>query len=175
MKRFKLILGLFLALTAASCRTVQYVPIETGTTVSVKDSTVFHIKDSVRVIEMSRYKDYGDLLKVLRIDGNRSHLTAWVDTTRNVLNGELVEDPVEEKVRTVYKDKLVVKDSIVTVEKPVPIEKRVEVKYVPKVYKFLSAVGLMTLLSVLIWLGLKMYRLKGTGFLKFIKNIIKKN
>lgn len=169
MKRFKLILGLFLALTAASCRTVQYVPIETGTTVSVKDSTVFHIKDSVRVIERSRYKDYGDLLKVLRIDGNRSHLTAWIDTTRNVLNAELIEDPVEEKVRTVYKDKLVVKDSIVTVEKPVPIEKRVEVKYVPKVYKFLSAVGLLTLLSVLIYLGIKIYQLRGKGILNLFK------
>ena len=158
----------------AGCK-VQYVPIpaETSTTVTVKDSTIWNIKDSVRIIERSRYKDYGDLLKTLKIDGNRSHMTAWIDTTKNILNGELIEDPVEEKIRTEFRDKYIYKDSIQLVEKPIPIEVPVEVKYVPKVYKILSAIGLLTLLSVLIWIGLKIYKLKGAGFLNILKNLFK--
>lgn len=159
----------------AGCKTI-YVPVpsSTSTTVNVKDSTVWNIKDSVRITEKSRYKDYGDLLKTLKIDGNRSHMTAWIDTTKNILNGELVEDPVKEKVRTEFRDKYIYKDSIQLVEKPIPIEIPVEVKYVPKVYKILSAIGLLTLLSVLIFTGIKIYQLKGKGFLNLIKNIFKK-
>ena len=158
----------------AGCK-VQYVPVPatTSTTVNVKDSIAWHIKDSVRVTEKSRYKDYGDLLKTLKIDGNRSHMTAWIDTTKNILNGELIEDPVEEKIRTEFRDKYIYKDSIQLVEKPIPIEVPVEVKYVPKVYKILSAIGLLTLLSVLIWIGLKIYKLKGAGFLNILKNLFK--
>ena len=154
----------------AGCK-VQYVPIpaETSTTVTVKDSTVLNIIDSVRITEKSRYKDYGDLLKTLKIDGNRSHMTAWIDTTKNILNGELIEDPVKEKVRTEYRDKYIYKDSIQLVEKPIPIEVPVEVKYVPKVYKIFSAIGLLTLLSVLIYLGIKIYQLRGKGILNLFK------
>ena len=159
----------------AGCKTIYVpVPATTSTTVNVKDSTVWNIKDSVRITEKSRYKDYGDLLKTLKIDGNRSHMTAWIDTTKNIINGELIEDPVKEKTRIEYRDKYIYKDSIQLVEKPIPIEVPVEVKYVPNVYKILSAIGLLTRLSVLGFIGFKIYQLKGKGFLNLIKNIFKK-
>lgn len=115
MKR--LITALAIALTLTACKTI-YVPVGTDTSTNVKDSTVLHIVDSVRYTERSRYKDYGDLLKVLEIDGKRSHMRSWIDTTKNVLNGELTEDPIEEKTRTVIKTQY--RDSIQTVEKQVP-------------------------------------------------------
>ena len=118
----KLIIALALALTLTACKTV-YIPVGTDTSTNVKDSTVLHIVDSVRYTERSRYKDYGDLLKVLEIDGKRSHMRSWIDTTKNVLNGELTEDPIEEKTRIIYKDRVEYKDSLVYKEVPIEVEK----------------------------------------------------
>ena len=117
MKRLLLKIGVLLCLLLPSCKTI-YVPVGTDTSTNVKDSTVLHIVDSVRYTERSRYKDYGDLLKVLEINGKRSHMRSWVDSTKNVLNGELTEDPIEEKTRIVVKTQY--RDSIQTVEKQVP-------------------------------------------------------
>ena len=154
----------------AGCKTIYVpVPATTSTTVNVKDSTAIHYIDSVRLIERSRYKDYGSLLDTLRIDGNRSHSTCWIDTTLNILNSTLTEDPVEEKTKYIFKDKLIYKDSVRIEEKPVPVEVPVEVKYIPKVYKILSAIGLLTLLSVLVLLGIKIYQLRGKGILNLFK------
>ena len=158
-----------------SCKTVYVpVPASTSTTVNVKDSIAWHIKDSVRVTEKSRYKDYKDLLDTLQIDGNHSHMRSWIDTTKNIINGELIEDPVKEKTHIEYRDKYIYKDSIQLVEKPIPIEVPVEVKYVPKIYKILSGIGIISILSVLVLLCIKIYRLKDKGFLNLIKNIFKK-
>lgn len=164
LKKFKiLILTLGTLLFFQGCKT-QYVPItgSTSTTVNVKDSTVFNIKDSVRIIERSRYKDYGDLLKVIRIDGNRSHMTAWVDTTKNILNGELVEDPVQEKTHIEYRDRIEYKDSVRVEIKPepYPVEIEKKVKYIPWYNQVLSAIGLISLLTALAILGIKFIKLK---------------
>lgn len=129
-------------LSLGGCKTIQYVPIRTDTQVEVKDSTVFHIKDSVRITERSRWKDYGGLLDTLRIRGNRSEMRAWTDTTNNILNGSLEEDPIEEKTRIVYKDRWKVRDSLVYVEKPVPVEVIKEKKIYPKWMVILSILGI---------------------------------
>lgn len=155
----------------AGCK-IQYVPVpsSTSTTVNVKDSIAWHIKDSVRVTEKSRYKDYGDLLKTLKIDGNRSHMTAWIDTTKNILNGELIEDPVEEKIRTEFRDKYIYKDSIQLVEKPIPIEVPVEKKIYPKWLVLLSILGVISTL-VLGFIGY--LKIKSGKFLNLLKNLFK--
>ena len=129
---FALVVGLF----CGSCGQIKYVPTETNTEVHYVDSTIYHIKDSVRITERSRWKDYGGLLDTLKIRGNRSEMTAWTDTTNNILNGSLEEDPQEEKIKTIYKTKWKIKDSIKVVEKPVPYEVVKEVRYVPKLFKF---------------------------------------
>lgn len=123
---YGLVLGLCGVLIATSCKTI-YLPSSSSTETHIKDSTVWNIKDSIRIIERSRYKDYGGLLDTLRVKGNRSSSKSWVDTTRNVLNTELVEEPIEEKTRIVYKDRIQYRDSIQYVEKPVPVD-RVEYK-----------------------------------------------
>ena len=152
------------ALSLGGCKTIQYVPIRTDTQVEVKDSTVFHIKDSVRITERSRWKDYGGLLDTLKIRGNRSEMRAWTDTTNNILNGSLEEDPQEEKTRIVYRDRWKVRDSLVFKEVPVPVEVTKEVKVIPKFWRVTGIFGIVCLVLLLTFAGWKIY-----GFFKFRK------
>ena len=118
-------------LSVLACKTV-YLPIETGTTVNVKDSTAIHYIDSIRIKEETRYKDFTGLLDTLKINGQRSRMWAAADTTRDALVGGLEEDSVEEKVKIIYKTKWMVKDSIRIEEKPVPYPVEVVKKEVPR-------------------------------------------
>ncbi len=152
------------ALSFGGCKTIQYVPIRTDTQVEVKDSTVFHIKDSVRITERSRWKDYGGLLDTLKIRGNRSEMRAWTDTTNNILNGSLEEDPQEEKTRIVYRDRWKTRDSLVFKEVPVPVEVTKEVKVIPKFWRVTGIFGIVCLVLLLTFAGWKVY-----GFFKFRK------
>lgn len=119
--------ALAVGLTVASCGAMKHTPTNTSTEVHVKDSTVLVYKDSIRIIERSRYKDYTSLLDTLRVDGRRSHSKSWIDTTFNILNTELIEDPQEEKTRIVYKDRLVLKDTTIreTIEVPYEVVREV--------------------------------------------------
>ena len=127
MKRLRLKIALFLTLTAGvltpSCRVIQYVPIETGTTVNVKDSTVINYIDSIRIHEATRYKDMAWLGDTLQIEGQRSRMWAYADTTKEALLGGLQEDKVEEKTRIIYKDRIEYRDSLVFKEIPIEVEK----------------------------------------------------
>ena len=169
MKKFLVEISARLCLLLPSCKTI-YVPVGTETSTNVKDSTVLHIVDSVRYTERSRYKDYGDLLNVLEIDGKRSHMRSWVDTTKNVLNGELTEDPIEEHTKIVWRDREVLKDT--TIYKEIPVEKEVEkvVKVVPKFWRVSGILGIV--LTVILGL-LGFFKLKKTGFFSKISNILK--
>lgn len=144
---------------APACKTI-YIPVETGTTVHVKDSTVWNIKDSVRITEATHYRDMAWLGDSLKIEGQRSRMWAVADTTREVLLGGLEEDKVEEKTRIIYKDRLVLKDSLVYVEKPVPVEIVKEKKVYPRWLVLLSILGI-------ILTGLEGFRIYGKLKKKF--------
>lgn len=168
--QFSSILSHFCALLGAvmivvGCGQIKYVPVETTTQVEVKDSTVFHIKDSVRIIERSRWKDYGGLLDTLRIRGNRSEMRAWADTTNNIINGSLEEDPQEEKTRIIYKDRWKTRDSLVFKEVPVEVPVEKEVRIIPKFWRIMGILGIVCSTLVLAFAGLKIY-----GFFKFRKS-----
>lgn len=107
---------------AAGCGTIKYVPVETNTEVHVKDSTVYHVLDSVRITEATRYRDMAWLGDTLRIEGSRSRMWACADTLREAVTGGLEEDRVEEKAKTIYKTNWKIKDSIQTKEVPIPVE-----------------------------------------------------
>ena len=159
-----LALSLVCGLAMGSCGQIKHIPVNTTTQVEVKDSTVFHIKDSIRIIERSRWKDYGGLLDTLRIRGNRSEMRAWADTTNNIINGSLEEDPQEEKTRIIYKDRWKTRDSLVFKEVPVPVEVTKEVKVIPKFYRIMTILGIVFSTLVLAFSGWKIYR-----FFKFQK------
>lgn len=168
---YGLLIGLYGAVLFTSCRTPQYIPIETGTTVHIVDSVAIHYLDSIRIFEATRYRDMGWLGDTLRIEGQRSRMYAVADTLKECLIGSLEEDKVEEKTRIVYKDKIIVKDSIRYEEKPVPVEVEKTVRYVPKFYRIFSIIGvfLTAVLGVFGYL-----KLKGSGLFSKIVNLFKK-
>ena len=170
-------ISVFLAILAItlSCKTVYVpVPATTSTTVNVKDSIAWNIKDSVRITEKTRYRDFVWMGDTLRLNGSRSRAWAVCDTLKGAIVGEIEEDEIKEKTRIEYRDRIQYKDSVRVEIKPEPYPIEKPVPYIPKIYKILSAIGLLTLLSVLIYLGIKIYQLRGKGFLNFIKNIFKK-
>ena len=164
--------GLFClyGLLLGSCGQTTHLP-STSTTVEVKDSTAVHIKDSIRVIEKTRYKDIGWLGDTLRLAGTRSRAWAVADTTRGVMIGEIEEDPIEEHHTTVEKEHLVEVHDTTKIETPVPVEVIKEVEVVPRFWRVMGTVGVILSLAVLGITGFKIWKLKGTGFLKIFKNI----
>lgn len=163
MKKFLLIIAV--ALGMAGCKT-QYLPIETDTQVHVIDSVAIHYLDSIRIYEATRYRDMAWMGDTLRIEGQRSRMWAVADTTKEAMIGGLEEDKVEEKTKIIYKDRVEYRDSIRNVEVPVPVEVEKKVKFVPWYHKLLSGIGIISLLVVLVLAGLKIIKLKTTGFLK---------
>lgn len=99
------------------------------TEVHVRDSVVYNIIDSTIIHEATHYKDMAWLGDSLKIEGTRSRMWAYADTTREALIGGLEEDKVEEKQKIIYKDRIQYRDSIQIKEVPVPVE--VEKKVVP--------------------------------------------
>ena len=154
MKKLILVFSV-LGVLISSCK-VQYVPIETGTTVHVKDSTIYNYIDSVRIHDATRYKDMAWLGDTLSIEGQRSRMWAVADTTKEVLLGGLEEDKVEEHTKVIYKDRIQYKDSLVYKEVPVPVE--VEKKVTPKLYPWSLALNLF---FILISFGLIYMKVKG--------------
>lgn len=161
--------ALAVGLAVGSCGQIKYIPTENKTEVNVKDSLVINIKDSVRITERSVYKDYAGLLDTLRIKKNGvASMTAWADTTHNLINGTLETEPQEEKTRIVYKDRWKVRDSLVF--KSVPVEITKEVPYVPKFWRVTGIFGIVCLVLLLTVIGWKVYGFfKGKDILKILK------
>lgn len=137
-----LVLIIATGLGIGSCRTI-YVPSETSTTVTVKDSTVINIKDSIRITEATRYRDMAWLGDTLKIEGQRSRMFAVADTVKEAIIGGLEEDKVEERTKIIYKDRIEYRDSVRVEEKPVPYPVEKEVKIYPKWMVILSILGIV--------------------------------
>lgn len=164
MKR-KTLLIIVLIVACASCGAIHTIPIETTTEVHYVDSVRYEIRDSIRIIERSRWKDYGGLLDTVRVTGNHSKAEAYLDTTLNIINAELEESPREEKTRIIYRDRWKTRDSLVFKDRPVPYEVTKEVKIIPKFWIITGVFGIICLVLLLTFIGLKIYRfLKGKNF-----------
>ena len=161
-QRTAIMMLLLILLFVGGCKTPYYTPIESHTSTSVKDSVALVIKDSVRITERSRWKDYGGLLDTLKIAGQRSRLTAWNDTTNMLINATLEEDPVEERNTTIWKDKEVLKDTTIYVEVPVPAPAEIkEIKVVPTFWRVMGILGVIETMLLAFYCYL---RLKKKGF-----------
>lgn len=146
--------AVLLCLSVGGCKTV-YVPLETGTTVNVKDSIRWEIKDSVRITEATRYRDMAWLGDSLKIEGARSRMWAVADTAREALIGGLEEDRVEEKTRIVYKDRWKVRDSIVFKEFPKIVEK--PVRFIPRWTWYSLILNFILIALMGLWIYVKFY------------------
>ncbi len=168
---YGLLLALYGAVMIASCKTIQYVPVGTTaeTTTNIIDSV--RIRDSVRIIEKSRYKDWAGLLDTLRIRGARSQVVAWNDTTKSVLAAELTEDRIEE--HNTNTEHYTAKADTIKIEKeiPVPVPIKEEVEVIPRFYRIFTILGIIESLILMFVLYLN---LKKTGFFKKLISIFKK-
>lgn len=149
------IVGLVLGLSVASCGAAHHLPKE-ETVINYKDSTIFHILDSIRITEASRYKDWAGLLDTLTLKTEDGSVLSrsYCDTTRNILAGELEVKPRQEKTRIVYKDRIVKKDSLVFKEIPVEVEKVKEV--VPRWAWWSLAFNILGILLIGLFIYLKL-------------------
>lgn len=147
----KKILTIISLIILTSCGLCHHLPPETN--VSVRDSVVINYKDSTILHHKTVNKDYAGLLDTLRIQGEHSSMTAYADTTKFMIKGELVEEPFKERV--IWKTKTEYKDSIKIVKEPYPVEK--PVKYIPKFFwgTFVFSVLVLLLFGVKIYLKIK--------------------
>lgn len=155
MKRLIEKIGVFLVamlpfFAVASCGTPKYLPVEAKTEVRYIDS--LRIKDSTVIHTQVLVKDYCDIPDTLRLQGEHSTATAYVDTSKNTLKGQLKEEPWKEKI--VYRDRIEYRDSIKTVEVPVPVEVVKEV--VPKWSWYSLVLNFVILLILLIRIFMKL-------------------
>ena len=142
MKKFYLIFGILLTLLAASCKTIQYVPVETVKEVKVHDTTYLHRTDTLVKIPDVSVSDFIDLTDTLIMRGTLSEARAWVDSTAMVLKGRLVQTG-KLPVQIVERERLVYRDSIQRLEVPVPYEVEKRVPYVPFFWKLFSVIGIL--------------------------------
>ena len=140
---------------AVSCGLGKHLPpAENNHHLEVRDSV--RIVDSVRITEKARYKDYTSLLDTLSIEDPHANMKAWVDTTHNILAGELNVEPVEEKTRIEYKDREV--HDTTYIKEPFPVE--VEKVVAPKIFPWSLALNFLFLALTGLWIYLKIQKRK---------------
>ena len=155
MKKIFLIIAL--ALGIAGCKTIQYVPIETGHTTEVKDSTAVHyidsirIKDSIRVIPIERYIDIVKPVDTLHLETSLAEATAFFDG--DFLKGEIhnkkgFEQHFQEKEHHSSNVKEVLKEVHDTTKIQVPVPVEVEKKVTPKLYPWSLGLNLFLILTI---------------------------
>ena len=144
MKKFYSILAILLVLLVASCKTIQYVPVETIKEVKVHDTTYLHRTDTLVQVPEVSISDFIDLKDTLIMRGTLSEARSWVDSTAMVLKGRLVQTG-KIPVQIVEKERVIYRDSTSQVEVPVPYEVEKRVPYVPFFWKLFSVIGILAL------------------------------
>lgn len=134
---------LIAAFLAFSCSTIKEVPVvhteyvHTIDSVYVKDTTIQYR------IEKEYVKEYAK--DTLKLETNYSEFTAFQDSTTGMLAGtaknkqKLIDIPISVKEKVVVRDSVVYKEVPVEVEKPVP--------FVPKIWKILGWIGILSLVA----------------------------
>ena len=148
MKRFILVLMMFLVVGCGICKKVQYVPIETKT-----DSV--YVEKLVR--DTVRFEIPGDTIRVVAQDSSRletkySVSEAVIDSVGR-LHHSLINKDIKIEKEIVYKEI----EKRVEVEKEVPVEVEVPVKYVPDYYKWINIIFWCLVGSFVIFIVLKVY------------------
>lgn len=152
---FKKIIFIIFSILTVSCATVKYVPIETETKVTQKDSIVY-VRDTVEIpIERQVIKEVIPLVDTSYLSTDLAHSTAYLDTLERKIHHTLEQSgTVKAKIDTFYTTKIVEK----AVYKDRPVEVKVPVKYVPSFYKFCLWWFIGNVLLIAIYVILKIKR-----------------
>ena len=140
----------------SACGTVKYLPVIQKEVVTVRDTTVLHLRDTLIKVPELRYKDFTGLLDTLSIKTPISEFRAYCDTTAGVLRGDVTQSG-KIPVQIVERERIVYRDSIRDREVPVPVEVEKIVKVVPWWAKGLSALGVLSLLVLAFFIGKKFF------------------
>lgn len=144
-----LILSLFIFIGCGVCKHNPTTHIRDSVVVNVVDSTV--IRDSVRVIPIERYVNITMPNQESALETTIAKSKAYTDSLG------FLHHTLENKQDIIYKyievEKWKTRDSLIYVEKEVPVE--VEVRYVPKIYKFTMWFSIAMLFTILVCLYLK--------------------
>ena len=153
MKRY--LAYIIFAVMLLGCGQIRQIPVQTQTIVNYRDSLV--IRDSVRLISLpvESEKDYSRYPDTLYLETSLAGAKTWLDTSANVLRGEIHNKPVAKlpvpvKEHTVYKDNLVYKE--------VPVEVVKEVKTHYGYEKWLWGYVVVSLLVIALYILLKKKR-----------------
>lgn len=143
MKMKRLIISILsILLCCYSCKTIQYVPIESDTKIEYRDTTIY--RDSIIYTPVEVVKEVVPQFDTLNIETSLATASAYVDTTTRTLKGKIENKKgITEKIK--YKDRIVYRDSISRVEIPVPVEVVKEVKthyWYEKLLWIFSIIGL---------------------------------
>ena len=121
---------IILLATLMGCGQIRQIPVQTQTITNYRDSLV--IRDSIIPVYLpvESEKDYSRAPDTLYLETSLAGAKTWLDTSANVLRGEIHNKPVA-KLPVPYKEHTVYRDSLVYKEAPVPVEvtKTVHPKY----------------------------------------------
>ena len=147
LKSYKLILALFLCLTAASCKVIQYVPVKGDTQVEYRDSIITKLDTlTVTRTEIEKVRDYTGLLDTLTMETKGAKATAWIDTTASALKGTLEDKDTPLDVIVPHQLEYHQKDSIKIEQVPYPVEVEKIKKIYPRWMVILSILGIISTL-----------------------------
>ena len=138
-------------LLLGSCKTVQYVPVIQKEVVTVRDTTVLHLRDTLVKVPEIRYKDFTGLLDTLSIRTSISEFRAYCDTTAGILRGDVTQSG-RIPVQIVEKERVVYRDSIRDREIPVPVVEEKIVKTVPLFWRLFAFIGIVATAGLVFWL-----------------------
>lgn len=110
------------------CGQVRQIPVQSQTIINYRDSLI--IRDSIIPVYLpvESEKDYSRTPDTLYLETSLAGAKTWLDTSANVLRGEIHNKPVA-KLPVPYKEHTVYRDSLVYKEVPVEVEKIVKTHY----------------------------------------------
>lgn len=166
-----LVCALVGAVMIAACGPIKEIPVKTE--ISYRDSIRVETKiDTLEVLKtkIETVRDFSGLLDTLRLSTANAEASAWIDTTHNVLKGELKDKDVPVQVAVPSTNEIHYRDSIVYQDRPYPVEVTKEVRIVPRFWRVSGIFGIICLVLLLAVIGWKIYGFfKGKDILKLFK------
>ena len=154
MKISRAILGLFLALSVASCGTIRRVPVETQTIYNYIDSIRYEVRDSIVLIPIEVIRNYVPVYDTLVMETSLAKSVSYVDTTNHCLKGNLEnKKEIVYKDRIVYEDRIEYRDSLVYKEIPIEVVKDKIVK--PRLYWYSIILNIIFILLIFFFIYIK--------------------
>lgn len=151
----KKVLSIISFLLLVGCGTIKHIPTHEETVIHQIDSIAWHDSTIYHHIYKEHYKDYVNADDTLSLETSYSKFKAWNDTSNRKIVGEAInkEDSIPVKIK--WKEKIVYKDSLIERKVYYPDTKIKEVKVYPKFFWFTLGWFILTILTIITFILLK--------------------